>query len=129
MEIRPIKTHEDHTAALREIERLWGADEGTPDGDKLDILATLVEAYENIHWPIEPLDPVETIKVHMEMAGLKQSALAAVIGSKARASEVLNRKRGLTLDMVYRLNKEWHLPADILVQPYHVEGGSSRAAA
>jgi len=129
MDIRPIRTDEDHRAALAAIDALWGAPEGTEDGDKLDVLATLVEAYENIHWPIELLDPVETIKVHMEMAGLKQSALAAVIGSKARASEVLNRKRGLTLDMVYKLNKEWHLPADILVQPYHVDGGSTRAAA
>lgn len=129
MDIRPIRTHEDHAAALHEIERLWGTEEGTPDSDKLDVLATLVEAYENIHWPIEPLDPVDAIKAHMEMAGLKQSALAAVLGSKARASEVLNRKRALSLDMILKINREWRIPADILIKPYHTDGGASRAAA
>lgn len=129
MDIRPIKNHRDHAAALQEIERLWGADEGTPEGDKLDVLATLVEAYENIHWPIEPLDPVDTIKAHMEMAGLKQSALAAVLGSKARASEVLNRKRPLSLDMIVKINREWRIPADILIRPYHIDGGPARVAA
>lgn len=129
MDIRPIKNHRDHAAALQEIERLWGADEGTPEGDKLDVLATLVEAYENIHWPIEPLDPVDTIKAHMEMAGLRQSALAAVLGSKARASEVLNRKRPLSLDMIVKINREWRIPADILIRPYHIDGGPARVAA
>ncbi len=121
MDIRPIKTPEDHHDALREIERLWGAAEGTPEGDKLDVLATLVEAYEDRHWPIEPLDPVDTIKAHMEMADLKQSELAVVLGSKARASEVLNRKRPLSLGMIVRINREWRIPAEILIQPYHLE--------
>ncbi|HVW54257.1 MAG TPA: transcriptional regulator [Rhizobiaceae bacterium] len=129
MDIRPIKTDEDHISALHEIERLWGADEGTPEADKLDVLATLVDAYENIHYPIEPLDPVDTIKAHMEMEGLKQSALAAVLGSRARASEVLNRKRPLSLDMILKINREWHIPAEILIQPYHLDDGAARKAA
>ncbi|MHA6687788.1 helix-turn-helix domain-containing protein [Mesorhizobium sp. A556] len=120
MDIRPIKTHEDHAAALKEIERLWGADVGTSEGDKLDILATLVEAYENIHWPIEALDPIEYIEAYMEMAGLTQVSLAGILGSRPRASEILSRKRALSMDMVFKLNREWHIPAEILVQPYHL---------
>lgn len=120
MDIRPIRTHEDHEKALREIERLWGADIGTPDGDKLDVLVTLVEAYENTHWPIEAQDPVELIKTHMEVSGLTQADLGAVLKSTPRASEILNRKRALSMDMVYRLSREWHLPADLLVRPYHL---------
>jgi HTH-type transcriptional regulator/antitoxin HigA len=120
MDIRPIRNHEDHTEALREIERLWGSDIGTPDGDKLDVLVTLVEAYENSHWPIEAPDPVELIKTHMEISGLTQSDLGAVLQSPPRASEILNRKRALSMDMVYRLSREWHLPADQLIQPYHL---------
>lgn len=127
MDIRPIRTHEDHKAALREIERLWGADIGTPEGDKLDVLVTLVEAYENTHWPIEAPDPVELIKAHMEVSGLTQSDLGAVLRSAPRASEILNRKRALSRDMVYRLSREWHLPADQLVKPYHL-AGSNRSA-
>ena len=120
MDIRPIRTHEDHKDALREIERLWGADIGTPEGDKLDVLVTLVEAYENAHWPIEAPDPVELIKTHMEVSGLTQADLGAVLKSPPRASEILNRKRALSMDMVYRLSREWHLPADQLVRPYHL---------
>ncbi len=120
MDIRPIRTHEDHKEALSEIERLWGADIGTPEGDKLDVLVTLVEAYENAHWPIEAQDPVELIKAHMEFSGLTQADLGAVLKSPPRASEILNRKRALSMDMVYRLSREWHLPADQLVRPYHL---------
>lgn len=120
MDIRPIRTDEDHKNALREIERLWGADIGTPDGDKLDVLATLVEAYENTRWPVEPLDPVELIKAHMEASGLTQADLAEVLRSLPRASEILNRKRSLSMEMVHRLSEEWHLPADQLVRPYRL---------
>ena len=128
MHIRPIMTHEDHKQALREIERLWGAEPGTPDGDTLDVLATLVEAYENIHWPIEALDPVDAIIVHMEMMGLNQTALGALFGSASRASEILSRKRTLTVDMIHRLNREWHIPSDVLVRPYHLNRDNERAA-
>lgn len=122
MDIRPIRNHEDHKEALREIERLWGAGIDTPEGDKLDVLVTLVEAYEGTHWPVEAPDPVELIKTHMEISGLTQSDLGAVLNSAPRASEILSRKRALSMDMVYRLNREWHLPADQLIQPYHLAG-------
>ena len=125
MDIRPIRTGKDHTAALREIERLWGAEIGTLDGDKLDVLATLVDAYENIRWPIEALDPVETIKAHMEATGRDQSDLAKVLGSRSRASEVMARKRPLTLGMVRKLASNWHLPADTLISPYRLGGASA----
>jgi HTH-type transcriptional regulator/antitoxin HigA len=124
MDIRPIRTDEDHGNALREIERLWGAELGTPEGDRLDVLATLVEAYENTRWPIEALDPVDLIKAHMEASGLTQADLADVLRSLPRASEILNRKRPLSMEMVHRLSQEWHLPADLLVQPYPLASGS-----
>lgn len=129
MDIRPIRNHEDHEQALREIEHLWGAEIGTLEGDKLDVLATLVEAYENIHWPIEALDPIEYIEAHMEMAGLTQVSLAGLLGSRPRASEILSRKRALSMDMVFKLNREWLIPAEILVQPYHlsVDAKTSRS--
>jgi HTH-type transcriptional regulator/antitoxin HigA len=120
MDIRPIRTGKDHTDALREIERLWGAEIGTPDGDKLDVLATLVDAYENIRWPIEALDPVETIKAHMQATARDQSDLAKVLGSRSRASEVMARKRPLTLSMVRKLAANWHLPSDTLISPYRL---------
>jgi HTH-type transcriptional regulator/antitoxin HigA len=120
MDIRPIRTPEDYEKALREIEALWGAEVATPQGDKLDVLVTLVEAYESEHWPIEAGDPIELIKSHMEAAGLTQADLGAVLRSSPRASEILSRKRALSMDMVYRLNREWHLPADQLIRPYHL---------
>lgn len=127
MDIRPIKTDEDHDQALREIERLWGAAPGTSEGDKLDVLATLVEAYENTHWPIEELDPIETIQAYMEMAGLTQVSLAGLFGSRSRASEVLGRKRALSMDMIFRLNKDWHIPAETLIRPYHLNETTKRS--
>lgn len=120
--IRPIKTEEDYEWALGEITRYFDnqPEIGSPDGDRFDVLATLIEAYEDQHYPISAPDPVSTIVAHMEMAGLKQIALAEVLGSRPRASEVLNRKRALTMEMVYKLNREWHIPAEALIQPYHL---------
>lgn len=126
MDIRPIRTTADYENALREIEHLWGAEIGTPEGDKLDVLVTLVEAYENVHWPIEAADPIELIKSHMEASGLTQADLGAVLRSPPRASEILSRKRALSMDMVYRLNREWHLPADQLIRPYHLAAEQTR---
>lgn len=123
MEIRPIRTDEDHTWGLKEIERLWGAEAGTEDGDRLDVLVTLVEAYEERRWPIEAPDPVEAIKGSMALEGRTQSDLATLLGSPSRASEVLKRKRPLTLSMIRRLNTEWHVPAELLVQPYELAAG------
>ena len=118
MDIRPIRTDTDHEAALREIESLWGAGSGTPEGDRLDVLLTLADAYENQRWPIPAADPVEAIQDSMKMEGRSQSDLAALLGSASRASEILRRKRPLTLPMIWVLHREWRIPADTLVQPY-----------
>jgi HTH-type transcriptional regulator / antitoxin HigA len=116
--IAPIRDQAGHRAALVEIERLWGAAIGTPDGDRLDILMSLVDAYEREHWPDEPLDPIEAIKARMENAGRTRKDFETIAGSSGRASEILNRKRHLTLPMIWRLVSEWKMPADVLVRPY-----------
>jgi HTH-type transcriptional regulator/antitoxin HigA len=121
MELRPIVTEVDHTEALREIDRLWNAPEGSPEDAKLDALVTLVETYEQRHWPIEPLDPVETILAHMEWNDLTQADLAELFGSRSRASEILNRKRALTLEMIHKLHEEWKIPAALLIRPYKLD--------
>lgn len=128
MQLRPLITPDDHTAALREIERLWGAAEGTEDGDKLDLLATLVERYEEQHFPVGEADPIEAIRIHMEMTGRSQRDLAALLGSASRASELLNKKRALTMDMAHRLHKEWKVPAEALIVPYQLDTSARRHA-
>lgn len=120
MEIRPIRTNDDLTAALARIDALWGREPGTPEGDELDILVDLVEHYESKHFPVEPMEPIDLLRTHMETTARTQADLAALLGSRPRASEVLNRKRALTVDMIYRLSSEWHIPADCLVKPYHL---------
>ena len=120
MEIRPIRTNDDLTAALARIDALWGKEPGTPEGDELDILVALVEHYESKHFPVEPMEPIDLLRAHMETTARTQADLAALLGSRPRASEVLNRKRALTVDMIYRLSSEWHIPADCLVKPYHL---------
>jgi HTH-type transcriptional regulator/antitoxin HigA len=129
--IRPIKTEADYDWAIAEITRYFESEPevGTPDGDRFDVLATLIEAYEDEHYPIEAPDPVEAIRSHMELFNLSRKALAEVIGSSPRATEVLNRKRALTLDMVFKLNKEWNIPAEVLVQPYHLANDRERKRA
>lgn len=117
MHIHPVRTDEDHEAALREIEGLWGAGEGTEAGDRLDVLVTLVEDYEKRRWPIEPLDPVRAIEVAMEMNGHTRAELAALIG-QSRATEILNRRRALTLPMIRKIASEWRVPEKVLVQEY-----------
>ena len=117
MTIKPIKTETDHALALREIERLWGAAEGTPAGDRLDVLTTLVEAYEQAHFPIGPPDPIEAIKFRLEQQGRDQKALIGVIGSRTRVHEVLRRDRALSLAMIRRVNKSLHIPAEVLIRP------------
>ena len=121
MEIKPIKTDADHEAALREIEALWGAADGTPEGDRLDVLATLVEAYEEKRWPLEAMDPVEAIEAAMAHEGHTRADLANLIGN-SRATEILKRQRALTLPMIRRISKEWHVPEWLLVQEYGVAG-------
>jgi HTH-type transcriptional regulator/antitoxin HigA len=120
MEIRPIRTETDYEAALAEIERLFDAAPDSPEGDRLDVLATLVEAYEAQHYPIPEPDPVEAIKYTMESRGLSRADLEPFIGSRARVAEVLNRRRPLSLNMIRRLHAGLGLPADVLVQPYAV---------
>ncbi len=124
MDIRPIHTQEDHAAALGMIERLWGSPAGTPEGDKLDILATLVDAYEREHFPLENLDPIDTIKAHMAMNGYSNADLADVIGSRSRTSELLNRRRALNLQQVHRIVDAWNIPAELLVHPYRIDAAA-----
>jgi HTH-type transcriptional regulator/antitoxin HigA len=116
--LRPIRTAVDHQAALSEIARLMDARPGTAAGDRLDLLVTLVEAYEARHAPIPPPDPLSAIRFMMEQKGLKRHDLEPAIGSRARVAEVLNRKRTLTLPMIRALSRLLDLPADVLVQEY-----------
>jgi HTH-type transcriptional regulator/antitoxin HigA len=120
MLIKPIRTTADHEAALREIERLWGAQEGTPEGDRLDVLATLVEAYEQAHFPLDAPDPIEAIKFRLEQQGADQKALIGVIGNRTRVYEVLRRDRALSLSMIRRLNQKLKIPAEVLIRPVSV---------
>jgi HTH-type transcriptional regulator / antitoxin HigA len=119
MDIKPIKTDADHQQALREIEALWGAAEGTPEGDRLDVLATLVEAYEEKRWPLTDMDPIEAIEAAMAHDGHTRADLGVLIG-KNRATEVLKRQRALTLPMIRRIAKAWHVPERLLVREYGV---------
>ncbi len=116
LEIHPIRNDDDHARALQEIERLWNSEPGTPEADALDVLGTLVDAYERERHPIGPPDPVEAIKFRMEQNGLPQSALAEIVGSKARASEILSRKRSLTLRMIRALSAKLDIPAEVLIR-------------
>ncbi len=118
MDIKPIKTEADYEAALAEIEELFESRPGTPDGDRLEILTTLVEAYEERHFPLPPPDPIEAIFYFMESRGLSRRDLEPYLGSRARVSEVLNRKRPLSLEMIRRLSAGLKIPAEILIQPY-----------
>lgn len=127
MEIRPIKTDDDHRAALAEIERLWGADEGSLDGDRLDVLATLVEAYEERRWPIAELDPVEAIEAAMAYEGRSRSDLAKMIG-QSRATEILQRRRPLTLPMIRKIAAAWKVPERMLVKDYALAKKAVRPA-
>jgi len=117
MDIKAIRTEEDYREALSEIESLMGAESGTPEGEKLDVLVTLVEAYEKKHYPLDFPDPVEAIKFEMEQQGLTVKDLEPMIGKRNRIYEVLNRKRGLTLRMVWRLHEHLGIPAESLIKP------------
>ena len=121
MDVKPIRTEADHEAALREIQRLWEAPHGSPEGDKLEVLVMLVEAYEQKHYPIPPPDPVETILHHMESQGLSRRDLEPYLGSRSYVLEVLSRKRALTLDMIRKLHEGLGISADVLVQPYQLQ--------
>jgi HTH-type transcriptional regulator/antitoxin HigA len=120
MDIWPIKTESDYKAALAEIEQLFNAEPGTPEGDKLDVLTTLVEHYEELHDSIPFPDPIEAIIYHMESRGLSRHDLEPYIGSRARVAEVLNRRRPLSIEMIRRLRTGLGISADVLIQPYPV---------
>jgi HTH-type transcriptional regulator / antitoxin HigA len=115
--IRPIHTDADHAAAMAEVAELWGADDGTPDSDRLDVLATLVDAYEAKRWPIEAPDPIAAIEFRLDQQGLTRKDLEPLIGSRARVSEIMNGKRPLTLAMIRRLSEGLGIPAAVLIQP------------
>jgi HTH-type transcriptional regulator/antitoxin HigA len=116
-DIKPIRTNKDYEAALAEVERLWGSKSGTPDGDRLDVLATLIDAYEVVHYPIDPPDPIEAIKFRMEQQGLTRKDLEPLIGTRTRVAEVLNRKRNLSIGMIRRLHEGLGISAEVLIQP------------
>ena len=115
MDIRPIRTEEDHARALEQIEHWWGAPAGSPEAEQLEVLVTLVEAYEVRHHPIDPPDPIEALLFRMEQQGLTRADLEPCLGGRARVSEVLNRKRPLTLRMIRRLREVFGISADVLV--------------
>lgn len=116
-DVKPIRTEADYERALAEVERLWGARSGTPRGDRLDVLATLIDAYESEHHPVDPPDPVEAIRFRMEQQGLTRKDLEPMIGSRTRVAEVLNRKRRLSIAMIRRLHDGLGIPAEILIRP------------
>ncbi len=123
MDIKPIKTEADYRAALKEIDHLMDAKPDTPEGDRLDVLTTLAEAWEEKHHQIEDPDPIEAILHRMEALGLARKDLEPMIGTRARVSEVLSRKRPLTINMIRRLNEEMRIPAEVLIRPYDVREG------
>lgn len=116
VEIRPIHSEADHGAALATVAALWGSPVGTPEGDRLEVLATLIDAYENEHHPMDPPDPIAAIEFRMEQQGLRRKDLEPFIGTRTRVAEVLNRKRSLSLGMIRRLHAGLGIPAEILIR-------------
>jgi len=117
LDVKPIRNETDYEAALQQVEELWGAPLGTPEGDRLDVLATLIDAWEARHYPMDPPDPIDAIKFRMEQQGLTRKDLEVLIGTRARVSEILERKRGLSIAMIRRLNEKLGIPAEILIMP------------
>lgn len=117
MEVRPIRTESDYDAALKEIDHYFESEPelGSPEADRFDILATLIGAYEQEHWPIEPPDAVSAIREVMALRNYTQSDLASLLGSRSRASELLSRRRPLTMDQAKKLHREWRIPAESLL--------------
>ncbi|MFL0694420.1 MAG: type II toxin-antitoxin system HigA family antitoxin [Agrobacterium tumefaciens] len=115
--LKPIRSEADYDAALAEVETLWGAKAGTPEGDRLDILATLIDAYEAKIYPMDPPDPVEAIRFRMEQQGLTRKDLEPMIGPRNRVADVLNRKRSLSIDMIRKLHARLGISAEVLIRP------------
>ncbi len=120
-EMKPIRTEADYEAALKGVEALWGAAIDTPDGDRLDVLATLIDVYEDKHYAMDPPDPIEAIKFRMEQQGMTRKDLETIIGTRTRIAEVLNRKRSLSIGMIRRLHDQMGISAEILIQPSRKE--------
>jgi HTH-type transcriptional regulator / antitoxin HigA len=118
MTIRPIKTKKDYTITLKRLETIFDAKPGSKEGDELEVLGILLEKYENEHFPIDFPDPIEAIKFRMEQKGYSQTDLAKVVGLKSRASELLNKKRKLTLEMIRKLHNKLSIPTEVLIQDY-----------
>jgi HTH-type transcriptional regulator/antitoxin HigA len=118
MTIKPIKTKKDYQAAMNRLETIFDAKPGTPEGDELEVLGILIEKYEQEHYPIDYPDPIEAIKFRMEQMGYSQNDLAKIVGLKSRASEILNNKRKLTLEMIRQLHQALGIPTDVLIQSY-----------
>jgi HTH-type transcriptional regulator/antitoxin HigA len=117
LDIKPIRTEKDYDAALSEVERLWGAKLGTPAGDRLDVLATLIDSYEQVHCPMDPPDPIEAIKFRMSQQKLTRKQQEPMIGTRTRVAEVLNRRRSLSISMIRRLHLMLSISAEVLIQP------------
>ena len=117
MEIKPIRNAKDHDRALREIERLWETPQGTREGDRLEVLMALVAAYERMHYPIDPPDPIDAVRFRLEQLGVDLRALIGVIGNRTRVYEVMRGDRGLSLAMIRRLHKRFGIPAEVLIRP------------
>ena len=117
MAIKPIRSEMDYERALRRVEALWDSREGSAESDELDVLATLIEAYEREHYPIDPPNPIDAIKFRLEQRGKDPRALIGVIGGRTRVYEVMSGKRSLSLNMIRGLHKKFHIPADILIRP------------
>lgn len=130
MDVRPLTTEADYDWALAEIAPYFDDQPapGTPEAARFDVLAALIEHYEARHWPIEALDPVDAIQACMDWRGLKQPDLASLLGSRSRASELLHRKRGLTLEQASRLHREWGVPAEVLLRPVARDEAPSKKA-
>lgn len=116
-DVKPIRNEQDYQDAMKKVELLWGARSGTPEGDDLDVLATLIEVYEAKNFIMDPPDPISAIKFRMEQQGLTRKDLEGIIGTRGRIAEVLDRKRGLSIAMIRRLHSELGIPAEILIKP------------
>jgi HTH-type transcriptional regulator / antitoxin HigA len=120
-EMKPIRSEADHEAALAEIEGLWGAKSGTPEGDRLDVLATLIDVYEAKRHPMDPPDPIEAILFRMEQQGLTRKDLEPMIGPRNRVADVLNRRRSLSIEMIRQLHDRLGISAEVLIRPSRLE--------
>jgi HTH-type transcriptional regulator / antitoxin HigA len=127
--IRPLRSEADYDAALEEIEQYFEDEPrpDTPEADRFDLLALIIEDYERKHWPIEPPDAIDAIRYRMEMGGYTQADLGRLLGSRQRASDILTRKRSLTMRMAWKLHREWGIPAEALIAPPQMRGRKSAA--